>query len=99
VTDLDRALRAFAHPTRRALVLLLDDLDAGWITVPEATTRLRDASEGVDERRLRIELVHSHLPALEDAGVIAYDRRSDRIELRPPSPAVADLIELCRAHE
>lgn len=45
------------------------------------------------------ERVHVHLPKLEDAGYITWDRRRGTIEKGPRWEELAPVVELLQAHE
>lgn len=93
----DRFYRALAaQPRRRTLGHLLAcdrctvdelvDVLCGW----EATT---DRVVG-PERALqyRIELIHRHLPVLEAAGLVSYDRSTDEVAVEPLAESVERLV-------
>lgn len=64
----------------------LVDVLSGW----EATTsRVVDSTQ---VEQLRVELVHSHLPLLEEADLLGYDRSADEITIEPLSQPVERLI-------
>ena len=67
--------RAMANPHRRRLLVALTDHDPQRDTLtPE------DVHEGDrDLERLKIEMHHVHLPLLEDAGLIEWDRRTHEV--------------------
>lgn len=73
-----------ADPDRRQILRTVLD-DGGRTTVDDLSTRLvrnRRASGDVNElERTKIELIHNHLPRLQDHGVIEYDRESGRVDL------------------
>ena len=95
------------YPRRRVLSYLLEqptasvdelaDLLVGW----EAAAR--DRSMGPDERtRVLLELVHVHLPHLDDAELVVYDAEVDadadvdanQVRLRPIDEQVREAIGL-----
>lgn len=81
--------RVLAHLLTRdhCTVDELVDVLVGW----EVTT-----SPMVDSARaeqLRIGLVHRHLPLLEEAALISYDRASGEVAIEPLSPPVEQLIQ------
>lgn len=76
---------ALADPRRRVLLAYLDECE---FPVPreELAEQIAAAEGGADvstERRREIEigLHHAHLPRLDDAGIVEYDRRSDMVVL------------------
>lgn len=94
----DRLYRALASTRRRRLLWLL--LEEGRYPVEEAVSVLLgwDVSSAggmktpKDRRRLVIELVHVHLPLLEESGIVSYDRKGGFVELEPLDPPVEALI-------
>jgi hypothetical protein len=62
---------------------------------PLDTTAKPDADETV----LQSELVHSHLPKLEDMGYIEWDRDTGKIRKGPNWNEIAPLLELIHDHQ
>jgi DNA-binding transcriptional ArsR family regulator len=55
--------------------------------------------EELDERtrqNIRVDLHHTHLPKLEDAGIIRYDRQSGVVHLRDLSDATENVLDYYR---
>lgn len=77
-----RHLRTLSHPRRRLIVDVLSRRD-GSISVEELGHSIAARERGISGTspsntaidRVRISLVHSHLPALSAAGLIAYDEK------------------------
>ncbi|WIV65646.1 DUF7344 domain-containing protein [Natrialbaceae archaeon AArc-T1-2] len=72
---------------RRRLLSLLSDRRAvrideavAWIAACEAETTLEEVPTET-KRRVRVSLVHVHLPKLADAGVVDYDPRHGDVVL------------------
>jgi len=65
----------------------LATLLAGW----HATDSGRLVTAEDRDKRLT-ELVHVHLPLLEDAGLVVRDEAADSVEIGPVQPAVAKLV-------
>jgi DNA-binding transcriptional ArsR family regulator len=94
----DQFYRALAATPRRRLLSVL--LDGEERTVDELATVLAgwDATDSggmatpEDHERVAVELVHAHLPLLDDAGLVAHDRDDDTVSLEGVEPAVDDLI-------
>jgi|AntRauTorcE11898_2_1112593.scaffolds.fasta_scaffold04069_3 hypothetical protein len=94
----DEVYDALTHPTRREILRYLSDLDAPTplpLLGEALHERLSEAGdETVDERALRVALVHAHLPKLDDAGLVDWD--GERAALSPGlaglriSPPVVD---------
>ena len=87
----DDAFRALAHPARRELLCLLHEADDDVVSISSVGDHLAtvlDASAAVVETGLR----HVHLPALQTAGFVEYDERSDAIRYRG-SDFVATVVD------
>lgn len=90
---MDRTLETL-RPARRRIVcsvlarqgdaLDVDDL-AALVAVRENDGRLVDVDES-DWRPVATSLGHVHLPALADAGLVAYDRSSGTVEIAADAP-------------
>lgn len=80
--------RILAHLLTRGTCTLeeLVDVLSGW---EAATSRVVDSTQA---EQLRVELVHSHLPLLEEANLLGYDRSADEITIEPLSQPVERLI-------
>ncbi|WP_418280160.1 DUF7344 domain-containing protein [Halorubrum sp. DTA98] len=94
----DGLYRALAAARRRLLLYYLIDADertveelatvlAGREATETGTARTRD-----DRDRLRVRLVHSDLPFLDECGLVAYDRQDATVTLEPLDPFVAELV-------
>lgn len=78
-TTLDRYYRALANQRRRTIVAVLEDRS------PIALADLVEAClEGIDQdpERVKVSLVHAHLPVLMGVGAIAFE--DGRIVQRQP---------------
>lgn len=99
-STLDEAFRALANAERRWLLLALQDRGEG----SEEPLRL---PEDLPARETdRVEMYHAHLPLLEEAGFVAWDRDADRVsrgpqfeELRPFLRALRGPADRLLAHE
>jgi hypothetical protein len=94
----DRFYRALASTQRRRLLWYL--LTGEEITVENAATVL-SGWEAADTGRMQtpddrtqvlLELVHSDLPLLAEADLIAYDSESGLLQIEPLDPAVEQLL-------
>lgn len=74
VPDPDRLYRLLADGERRTLLAVLLERDE---PLPLTDLRTRLADDG-DERKVGIRLVHAHLPKLDEAGLVEYDREAER---------------------
>jgi len=94
----DTLYEALASENRRRTVFfLLDEKEttvetlatvlAGW-----AADETGSMSSPADRDRIRIELVHNHLPRLEAAGLVSYDAQEGDIRITSLDPLLAALI-------
>lgn len=81
---IDTALELLCNPTRRELVSYLTTA-VGPTTVDDAAAHLANAGSvpGRSPERIEISLVHSHVPKLADADVVAYDEQTREIDYQP----------------
>lgn len=94
----DEFYRALASARRRRLLSIL--LDGEERTVEDLATLLagwRATDDGrlvtpADRTRIRVELVHVHLPKLSEAGLIDHDREVDTVCVTDLDDTVTDLI-------
>jgi len=88
-------LDALANPYRRQLLVALlehnpqDDDDPDPLNL--------DAATGEPDV-LETELVHNHLPRLEDKGYIVWDRERKKISKGPNWEEIAPILELVHDH-
>ena len=92
-TTVDRVFEVLSHPHRRRILLRL----------AETASRNEDGFEpdelhGGDQElaRFKAELYHCHLPRLEGAGYIEWDRETNTIQRGPNDDEVAPLLEMLR---
>jgi DNA-binding transcriptional ArsR family regulator len=91
----DEVFDALSDPYRRELLVALlehnpqddDDIDP-----------LDLVGDGDDPEVLQTELVHKHLPKLEEMGVIEWDRERGEISTGPNWEDMAPLLELIEAN-
>ena len=79
--DLDVLLRALAHPCRREVLCLLD-AQSTWTTSELAANlgTVESVQWGVTGQEAELALYHWHLPVLEEAGLVAVEEESSRVE-------------------
>ncbi|MFW5911105.1 MAG: DUF7344 domain-containing protein [Halolamina sp.] len=91
--------RALASTERRRLLQYL--LDGEERTVDEIATVLVgwEVSESgtiggpEDRNRTLLGLHHVHLPMLDDAGLVAYDRDRGTVRIEPLDPTTVELVD------
>ena len=94
----DRLYQALSAGRRRRLlyVLLVEESStigklatvlAGW-----TATESEEMVTADDYERILAELDHVHLPVLDDAGLVSYDRENGTVEIAPVDDTVAELI-------
>jgi hypothetical protein len=94
--EFDLVLDALSNSYRRQLLVALlehnpqDERD---------TDPLDLLPEVEQEDTLEVELVHSHLPKLEEMGYISWDRPTDEISKGPRWDTIAPLLKLMQDHE
>ncbi|QIO21652.1 hypothetical protein [Haloarcula sp. JP-L23] len=100
----DDLFKALASEKRRRLLAILteqaaiplDDLTdvlVGW----EATD---SGPAGPDEwARMKIELVHAHLPLLADTGLVVHDETAGEVRLASVSDPIRDLLRFATEYE
>ena len=90
---IDDLLASLSDWRRRAVLRHLAARDDDGPVVIEAVAAAV-APEAADEERLRVHLHHRHLPALDDAGLVAYDPASRTVQYRRDDRAEALLTLL-----
>lgn len=60
---------------------------SGWEATTTGTMRT-----SADRSRLRLTLVHNHLPRLVEAGLIDYDSKGGSVQLASLHPKIAEII-------
>ena len=84
-------LRTLADPTRRELLRLFYEGEREAIGFEELSHHLARCEDASSVETVDLWLYHVHLPALEEAGLIEYDGRSNGVRCRP-NPNVAELL-------
>lgn len=98
--QLDRGFDVLTDRTRRfALYFLLEQQSASideLADVVTSWTHVADGEPGTRDRRDRIyqSLVHQHVPALDDAGIVDHDGETDTVSMRPCPEPIRDLVRL-----
>ena len=94
--DVDDVLDALSNAYRRQLLVALlehnpqDDDDRDPLEL---------LSETEEADVLEMELVHMHLPKLDEMGYISWDRNTDEISKGPEWDEIAPLLKLIHDHQ
>jgi len=78
---------------RRLLFALLEDDSQASISVPEVIDTGAKRLEV-----LQTELVHTHLPKMEESGVVHWDRETSTVSKGPSFEEIRPLLELLDEH-
>jgi DNA-binding transcriptional ArsR family regulator len=92
---LDRLFDVLAQSARRRILRTLAERGVG--TGP-ALDRAALASDAEDGESSEIELVHVHLPKLDDAGLVEWDREAGTVTRGPNFDRVRPVVELLDEH-
>lgn len=102
---LTETLDALANPRRRDVLYHLSENDAATIdalaaeiAARETDVRPEDVSSD-DREATMVDLHHTHLPKLADAGLVEFDRRSGAVAFRDPPEMLDELLADCRSVE
>lgn len=90
----DQTFAALAHAHRREVLLALAARDADAPAL-DAAAAVSDTNAEPDT--LRISLHHTHLPTLESAGLIEWDRDGFEVSRGPDFDAVAPVLAVLEA--
>lgn len=92
---LDSLFEVMSHPLRRRILRRLGDGDPsnGRALVPE------EIADQDDLESLKIALYHNHLPKLEEAGYIEWNRDAWEVGPGPRFEEVEPVIELVRDYQ
>ncbi|WP_435159799.1 DUF7344 domain-containing protein [Haladaptatus sp. DFWS20] len=94
-TPLDICLDALANNYRRRLLIALLEHN------PQDDTDTQIANltiEDKDVENLRIQMTHTHLPKLEDAGFIEWNRETNEVRKGPRFDDIRPLVQLMHTH-
>lgn len=70
---------ALVHPYRRRLLIAMLDAERHGAPYPDPLAFAPD----VDDERWRTEMVHAHLPKLDDMGIVRWDRETEELSKGP----------------
>lgn len=91
--DLLDVLTVLAHPRRLRVLAVLEAAPAP-LSLGELGRRVARAEtdgESADDAEVRISLAHVHLPKLDDAGIVRYDRDDRTVAAGPRAGQVREL--------
>lgn len=97
----DSAVTALGNRYRRRLLIALldhnpqDDEDAQQAEQALGAT----SGPGTDDEIVETELIHNHLPKLEELGYISWNRETGAISTGPNWSEIKPLLELLDRHE
>ena len=96
--DLEPLLTALADPVRRSLLVYILDHPEGVIDLEGCIDHLTEQGGPVatavgDRHELEVALHHTHLPALEQAGIIEYDSVASMVEYTGPD-GLREVVDL-----
>lgn len=85
-----------SHPVRRRVLVTLDGQNPQQ--ADEFVTNAMKGN-GADLERVALMMYHQHLPKLERAGLIGWDRDTETITRGPRYEEIEPLIELLNSHQ
>ena len=94
--SMDRFLDILANRYRRRLLVALLEHNPQHDEDPQIPDDV--TIEGTDLESLQIVMTHSHLPKLEEAGFIEWDRGDSSIRKGPRFDQIRPLLELMQDH-
>lgn len=94
-------LEALASQRRRYALYYLQDEEyseleelAEYVAAKEYETSLSELHDQAF-KDVRIDLYHTQLPKLEDAGIIAFDSRNKAVRYHEPPDAIEQFLDYC----
>lgn len=91
--DLDTMLDVLANKYRRRVLVALLEHNPRTITTHRSPT-----TSPSEQGTLMISMRHTHLPKLEEAGFIEWDRETNVVRKGPQFEEIRPLLELMEAH-
>ena len=93
--SLDTLLKIMADPSRRRLLVALMDHNPQDHDSSIPATEIRSDDEG---EHFPLQMIHTHLPKLDDAGLIEWDRDTHRVQKGLYFDEIRPLVELIQDH-
>ncbi|WP_245180854.1 hypothetical protein [Haloarcula amylovorans] len=90
-SNMDRVLEIFAKRQRRLILFALQ----GGATKHKSDFVFRGADNGDDPE---LQLIHTHLPKLAEAGYIEWNRETDEVSKGPRYDEIEPLLNLLETH-
>lgn len=90
-SNIDRIFESLSHRHRRLILLCIQDADV----TQQADLLFR---EGTDPETTELELTHTHLPKLAEAGYIEWDQETGEISKGPRYDEIEPLLDLIATH-
>lgn len=87
-----------ADRQRRLVLIHLHDTNRSTIPLADLVEFLQAQEDGESKRRVRINLLHRHLPKLADYGIIEYDRQTETVRYRGDTQ-LETLVEISTFYE
>lgn len=94
--ELDQVFKALSHTARRRILTAL--MKDNPRREPEFET-VEFRPEGAEQETVRLELHHSHLPQLDDAGFVDWERETGVVVRGEAFEDIRPLLELMEDHE
>lgn len=88
--SLDEQLSTVAHATRRRFLLALLEENSIYVAAAESY----GSGDETDGRDSRVVMHHAHLPKLDDAGYIEWNRESHRVTKGPQFREIEPLLRI-----
>jgi hypothetical protein len=95
-SGIDTVLDALGNPYRRQLLVALLDHNPQDDDDRDPLDVLSDEEEA---KVLESELLHAHLPKLDDMGFITWDRSTNKISKGPQWDEIAPVLKLMHDHQ
>ncbi len=97
---LDDTLQVLSNERRRKIMYVLEDEGDDVLSYEEVTEGLvkRDYMREEERDRFKAQMTHSHLPQLEESGLLENDKRSETVRYIQDED-VEDLLEFVKEYE
>lgn len=96
---LDDMLEALSDGRRREILYSMDEEDSDIFGYDELVEELiEDGLSPHDKDEFKVDLIHMHLPKLEESGIVEHDQRSETIRYTADEN-VSDVLEFLYSYE